>query len=366
MVSSASSCPNECPAAAACSAANSGHNTMSPSIEGPGSGASGGPPGSSSSIGKLIPSVGPGRSIQRMCRSAIAAVSNSTIDSSALGLTSILAITNRATLTNSASETSMPDSLDTSMLISSSRSSSAAAGTRGPPGRPGHPRAGVLVAGGGVDDLRDQPVAHDIHARQLRDVDVLDALEDVDRGPQPGTGAARKVDLGHVPGDDDLRPEAQSGEEHLHLLGGGVLRLVEDDEGVIKGASAHVPERRDLNYPGRHQLWDQLGVHHVVERVIQWPQVRVDLLAQRSRQKTKALTGFHGRTGEDDPADLLGLQRVHGLRHGQIGLPGAGGADPEDDRVGVDGVDVALLVERLGPDRVAAARQDVEGEHLGR
>jgi hypothetical protein len=32
----------------------------------------------------------------------------------------------------------------------------------------------------------------------------------------------------------------------------------------------------------------------------------------------------------------------------------------------VDGVDVALLVERLGPDGLAAARDDVEAEHLGR
>ncbi|SGO35910.1 Uncharacterised protein [Mycobacterium tuberculosis] len=56
-----------------------------------------------------------------MCRSAIAAVSSSSIDNSAHGLTSILAMTNRATLTSSASETSMPDSLATSMLIRCSR-----------------------------------------------------------------------------------------------------------------------------------------------------------------------------------------------------------------------------------------------------
>ena len=52
-----------------------------------------------------------------MCRSAIAAVSSSTIDSSAAGLTFILRMTKRATLTSSSSETSMPDSLDTSMLM---------------------------------------------------------------------------------------------------------------------------------------------------------------------------------------------------------------------------------------------------------
>ena len=90
---------------------------MSPSIDGPGSGESGRPPGSSSSIGKLITSVGPGRSIHRMCRSAIAAESSNNMDSSAAGLTSIRAMANRATLMSSVSEISIPDSLDTSMLM---------------------------------------------------------------------------------------------------------------------------------------------------------------------------------------------------------------------------------------------------------
>ena len=90
---------------------------MSPSIDGPGSGESGRPPGSSSSIGNDMTSVGPGRSIQRTCRSAIVAESTRTIDSSAAGWTSIRAITKRATLINSGSEMSMPDSFETSMLM---------------------------------------------------------------------------------------------------------------------------------------------------------------------------------------------------------------------------------------------------------
>src|ERR1700735_2268090 len=152
---------------------------MAPSNDGPGSGASGRPPGSSSSIGKLITSVGPGRSIQRMCRSAMAAVSNSTIDSSAAGLTSILAMTDRATLISSASETPMPDSLDTSMLIRRlAAPSSAAAGARRPPSRPVHREAGVVEFRVGVDDLGDQPVAHHIRAGELGDVDVVDVVED--------------------------------------------------------------------------------------------------------------------------------------------------------------------------------------------
>src|SRR6476469_1332773 len=49
------------------------------------------------------------------------------------------------------------------------------------------------------------------------------------------------------------------------------------------------------------------GIHHVVQRVIQRPQIRVDLLVQRAWQEAEALTGLHGWAGEDDPVDLLGL-----------------------------------------------------------
>jgi hypothetical protein len=40
--------------------------------------------------------------------------------------------------------------------------------------------------------------------------------------------------------------------------------------------------------------------HHFIERVVHRPQVRIDLLAHIAGQKTQALTGFHGRTHQDD------------------------------------------------------------------
>ena len=83
-------------------------------------------------------------------------------------------------------------------------------------------------------------------------------------------------------------------------------------------------------------------------------------------RKPEPLAGLDRRPGQDDPVDLLGLQRLHGLGHRQVGLAGAGRADAEDDRVLVDRVDVALLVQRLRPDGAAAAGQDVERQHLGR
>ncbi len=104
-----------------------------------------------------------------------------------------------------------------------------------------------------------------------------------------------------------FRVEAETGQEHLHLLGGGVLRLVEDDERIVQRSATHVRQRRDLNDTGAHQLWDQLGIHHVVQRVVERPQVRVDLLAQRARQEAEPLTRLHRGPRQDDARHLLGL-----------------------------------------------------------
>ena len=204
---------------------------MSPSIDGPGSGASGRPPGSSSSIGKLITSVGPGRSIQRMCRSAIAAVSSSTIESSAAGLTFILRMTNRATLTSSSSETSMPDSLDTSMLT---RLTFAV-------GRRDARRCARFISAGSSDLAYASTISDTSRCRTtsalVSSAKWMSSMPSrmSHRRTQPGRRATGQVHLRDVAGDNDLRPEAQPGQEHLHLLAGGVLRLVENDERVVEG-----------------------------------------------------------------------------------------------------------------------------------
>ena len=163
-----------------------------------------------------------------------------------------------------------------------------------------------------------------------------------------------------------FEPKPEAGQEHLHLLRRGVLGLVEDDERVVQRAPAHVGQWRDLDGAGREQLGDRLRVEHVVQSVVERSQVGVDLLAQRAGQEAEPLAGLDRGPGQDDPVDRLGLQRLHGLGHRQVGLAGAGRADAERDRVLVDRVDVALLVQRLGTDRAAAVGQDVEAQHVGR
>lgn len=103
-----------------------------------------------------------------------------------------------------------------------------------------------------------------------------------------------------------------------------------------------------------------------MQGVVERAEVGVDLLVEGARQEAEAFAGLDRGTGQDDAVDLLGLQRLHRLGHGQVGLAGARGADAEDDRVLVDRVDVPLLVEGLGSDGAAARGQDVLCQNLGR
>ena len=100
--------------------------------------------------------------------------------------------------------------------------------------------------------------------------------------------AGRQVGLGDIAGDHRARAEADARQEHLHLLDGGVLRLIEDDEGVIERAAAHEGERRHLDDVALDEARDAIEAHHLVERVVHRPQVRIDLLRQIARAGTRA------------------------------------------------------------------------------
>ena len=171
-------------------------------------------------------------------------------------------------------------------------------------------------------------MAHDVVRVELDEREVVDAVEDVADREQTGAAAALgQVDLGDVAGDDDLRPEPEAGEEHLHLLGRRVLRLVEDDERVVERAATHERERRDLDGAALHQARDDLGLEHVVERVVERAQVRVDLGEDVAGQEAEPLAGLDRGPGEDDAVDLLRLQRLHRERDREVALAGARRAD---------------------------------------
>ena len=135
---------------------------------------------------------------------------------------------------------------------------------------------------------------------------------------------------------------------------GRVLRFVENDERVVQRTAAHERNRRNFDGAAFEQPLGLLDVHHVVERVVERPQVRIDLLLQIARQEPELLAGFDGRARQDDAAHLLGEQVIHRLRHREIGLARAGRADAEHDVVLLDGVEIAALIGRLGRDAALA------------
>ena len=82
-----------------------------------------------------------------------------------------------------------------------------------------------------------------------------------------------------------------------------------------------------------------------MQGVVERTQVGIDLLRQRAGEEAQPLARLDGRAREDDARDLLGLQCLHGLGDGEVGLAGARGSDAEGHGVRVDRLDVALLVE---------------------
>ena len=207
----------------------------------------------------------------------------------------------------------------------------------------------------GVDDLLHQRVADDVGAGEAREADPAHAVEDALRLDQAALLAAREVDLRDVAGDHRLGAEADARQEHLHLLGRRVLRLVEDDEAVVQRAAAHVRERRDLDGLALEQLRRLVEAHQVVQRVVERTQVGVDLLREVAGQEAQPLAGLHRRAHQHQALDRVALQCVDGAGDGEVGLAGARRADAERDVVLRDVLQVRDLVGRAAV-QVGAAR----------
>ena len=70
---------------------------------------------------------------------------------------------------------------------------------------------------------------------------------------QAGFDISRKVDLAGISIDNHLRVKTKTGQKHLHLHDGGILRFIEDDKGIVQGPPPHISQRRNL---------DNLPLHH--------------------------------------------------------------------------------------------------------
>ena len=111
-------------------------------------------------------------------------------------------------------------------------------------------------------------MAHDVFGLEMRKADARYVLEHFDDMVEPGFGAFRQVDLGNVTGNHGGGAEADAGQEHLHLLDGGVLALVEDDEAVVQRPAAHISQRRDFDDLALNELGHVFKAEHLVQGVI--------------------------------------------------------------------------------------------------
>src|SRR5690348_2673289 len=158
-------------------------------------------------MGKASTSVGPSSPRKRSLRSAMVCSSTNNIDSSTSPFTP------SAPITSLARRTQRMVSTASSFCSSAAKTSIAMSGLV----------AGLLVGG---DDVLHDLVADDVARVEVHEVETVDAAEDLVEANQTASPAGN-VDLGDVAGDDGLGAEADAREEHLHLLGRGVLGLVE-------------------------------------------------------------------------------------------------------------------------------------------
>ncbi len=165
---------------------------------------------------------------------------------------------------------------------------------------------------------------------------------------------ARQIDLGEIARDHGDRAEADAGEEHFHLLDRGVLRLVEDDEGFIERAAAHVGEGCDLDDVALHEFGHAIEAEHLVEGVVKRPEVGIDLLREIAGQEAQLLAGLHRRAHQDQARDAMLLERLNRAGHGEVGLSRARRADAEVDVVCGDALEIEPLIGAAGPHDPAA------------
>ena len=190
-------------------------------------------------------------------------------------------------------------------------------------------------------------------------------LQSVMRFEQAGMFMRRQINLRLVAGDDRLRAVAEPREKHQHLLRRGILRLVQNDEGVVQRPPAHIGQRRDFNRPALGVLLDFLGGQHVVQRVVQRAQIRRDFFVQIARQKSQRLAGLDRRARQNDPRNFAIAQSRERERDSQIGFARARRPDAERDVVLADGVEIFFLADGFGGDARLSFRASSRGRSPG-
>src|SRR3546814_6658845 len=109
------------------------------------------------------------------------------------------------------------------------------------------------------------------------------------------------IDLPGIAADHHPAVFAKTGQEHLHLRGGRVLRFIQDDECIDKSAVAHEGEGRNLDLSAGDAALHLLGRQGVIERVIERAEIGIDLVLHVAGKKTRS---------EEHTSELQSLMRI--------------------------------------------------------
>ena len=102
------------------------------------------------------------------------------------------------------------------------------------------------------------------------------------------------------------------------------------------------------------------GIHQVVQRVVDRPQIGIDLLAQIARQEAEPFAGLDRGPRQDDAIDFLAFEQLRSVCHRQPGLAGAGRADAEYQLVAFQRANIGVLGGGARPHRPLAQIDGLE------
>ena len=84
----------------------------------------------------------------------------------------------------------------------------------------------------GFDNAGDKGVTHHILRREIVKGHAFDTLQNPFCLGQTRRHTARQIDLAAIARNHHTAALAQTGQEHFHLHGRGILRLVQNDKGI--------------------------------------------------------------------------------------------------------------------------------------
>src|SRR5215471_3017439 len=118
------------------------------------------------------------------------------------------------------------------------------------------------------DNTLNERVSYNIPVIEMDERHTIDARNDISRFNETGHFAERQVDLRHIARNNRLAVVADARQKHFHLFRRRVLRLVENNECIVKCSASHERDGSDFNYSPLQVTINALSVEHVVESIV--------------------------------------------------------------------------------------------------